>query len=72
MKRAEADIICPSFFQLDKATYHLDDIDTGKDLLYGFLWDQDGKFKFKVLGLTFLVGSEIELRAPSSELRTPV
>ena len=41
MERAIAEIVSTPSFQLDKASYHLDNIDTGKDLLYGVLADQE-------------------------------
>ena len=34
---AKSQVICPAFFQLYKAPYDLDDIDTALNLLYGML-----------------------------------
>lgn len=48
MKRAKADIVGTSFFQFYKAANHFDNVDTGKNLLYGLLWNQGSKFTRKV------------------------
>ena len=41
MERAIAQVIGAPSFQFDKASYYLDNIDTGKYLLYGVLADQE-------------------------------
>ena len=60
MKRAKAEIIGAAFFQLYKTTHHIQDIDTGKDLLYGVLRDHapaniGGAKECKLSGLKKLI-----------------
>lgn len=40
MKGAKPEIISASLFQFHKISYHVNDVETAEDLLYGILCDQ--------------------------------
>lgn len=44
MKRTKAEVIGAPFFQPHKLAHHFQDVDAGKNLLYGVLCDQVAKY----------------------------
>ena len=48
MERTVAQIIGAPSFQADKASHDINNINPGKNLLYGILADQGSKYKWKV------------------------
>lgn len=47
VKGAIAEVIGAAPFEFDKAAHHVNNIDPSKDLLYGVLTDQEGKYKVR-------------------------